>query len=231
MKKTKILALVISIFLSFNSLAQERKVGINTTTPRQTLDVNGTLSVENLGDYTESSIPIHWNQETKQVVLGSTDINKPYYKIAYTITCAEQQLKIENFDTKIDGDKYTVIITNAFLLAPDGLANGENWGINHAKQTQTNDMPSIGFRNSSPQTLSFVETSIVDGVSAKSWRIKADYPLATPWLQNGNYNQPNRRFKWRIELLVINNSLIRTDNTQTGTIISDGNGSAVNSPI
>lgn len=219
--------IVILICFCFVVQAQEKRVGINTDLPKQTLDINGTLSIETLGEYTTAGVPILWNKSTKQVLASGTSTHKPFNKITYTITCTSGEDWIGNFDTKIDANKYVVIITNTILLPPDGLNNGEYWGMGHIRQGQAN-VPSFGYRNAVLQAYSFVQSSTS---GTNTWRLNVDYPSAAPWLENENYTPLNRRFKWQVELLVIAKPYIKIVPDQVGIVDNNGIGTAVNSPI
>ena len=63
---------IIPLLLWATWLSAQKKVGINTENPSQTLDINGTLRIESPKDLTNQSdvevIPIGVDSKTKQVI-------------------------------------------------------------------------------------------------------------------------------------------------------------------
>nr|WP_315028390.1 hypothetical protein [uncultured Chryseobacterium sp.] len=115
MKKTIQLSLVLS-GLSF----AYSQVGINTSHPKETLDIEGTLRVKTLGDYKSSAIPLSWDSATGKVLKGSTATQKPFYTIQYNIKPAVNSDQISNWDTNISSNQYTVVITSAYFRKDNG---------------------------------------------------------------------------------------------------------------
>lgn len=114
--------------------SQAKKVGINTNSPRQTLDVNGTLRVQQLGSAKKGSGVLGWNQNTKELVemdllsdsvfqrrtilvpvkVKDVEVENPQDRshkiVAYT------SLKVEDYSLGIDSRKFSVVLLSSKLV-------------------------------------------------------------------------------------------------------------------
>jgi hypothetical protein len=195
MKSTK---KIFSLFFILFSMAYlYSQVGINTSNPKETLDVEGTVRIKTLGDYNESAIPLSWDAATGKILRGSTTQQKPFYTITYNIKPAPNEDWISNWNTNISSSKYTVIMTSASLEKAGSLA----------APIKLYDGGAVG-----PSAYPFISNG--------TWRLYADFKSTSP-VTNGQY-------EWKIDLLVINNSLVNTLNNISGTISTGSSGSSPN---
>lgn len=153
----------VSVFLGFYSLlhSQVDRVGINTTTPRTTLEVAGDMNINGAiqVDMLNSVQSGDENALLGQVGTGfikELDVAEEGVAIAYF---QEYRLKnmngdwVLNFNTNIDASKYVVTITSAFF-----------------------NQELVMSSNASNFTIPYASAFIQGG----TWRIIADYPSANP---------------------------------------------------
>lgn len=94
------------------------RVGIETDNPQQTLDVNGSMRVSQLGTAEHGSIPLSWDPTTKQVLKGSDEGAKsPFYFASYRIEMSRAGSDYANeIDLGIDANRYVAVLTQAYLV-------------------------------------------------------------------------------------------------------------------
>lgn len=161
-KYPRILLFFIAIFCN-NSMAFSQ-VGINTTTPRKTLEVAGDMKISNTIDIGTFN-PLQDSDTSSLLIQRSTDqlaslkVSKPtgialaYIQEYYIVNPNLDWVK--NFDTGIDAINYVVIATSASFDLELDLSESGSGPENNA---------------SLPYTSTFIENG--------TWHIKADYPQA-----------------------------------------------------
>lgn len=113
-------------------LNAQKKVGINTENPQQTLDINGTLRIESPKDLTNQSdveiIPIGVDSKTKQVIPIADENYTPFKVVNYSFKVEKTGVDLNNpnatinedwvndIDLKVPIDKYTMIITQVSFV-------------------------------------------------------------------------------------------------------------------
>ena len=123
---------IIPILLWATGLNAQKKVGINTENPQQTLDINGTLRIESPKDLTDQSnvdiIPIGVDSETKQVIPIADENYTPFKVVNYSFKVEKTGVDLNNpnatinedwvndIDLKVPTDKYTMIITQVSFV-------------------------------------------------------------------------------------------------------------------
>lgn len=189
---------------AFLAKAQSGKVGINTETPKETLQVNGTLQVtlpekgsansiyenasatERKGTFTPTKMVV----ADANGVLGQQDIpalvnadkdKKPFYYIEFELSNVSSDY-ISSFDTKIPSNNYTLIVVGA------ELSSNETYYL----MTAARDAKYFAPHN----------VSATKGAS--TWSLSADYPSAS--FVNSSGKAINGT--WKIKCLVINNDVV-----------------------
>lgn len=123
---------IIPILLWATGLNAQKKVGINTENPQQTLDINGTLRIESPKDLTNQSdveiIPIGVDSKTKQVIPIADENYTPFKVVNYSFKVEKTGVDLNNpnatinedwvndIDLKVPIDKYTIIITQVSFV-------------------------------------------------------------------------------------------------------------------
>ena len=123
---------IIPILLWATGLNAQKKVGINTENPQQTLDINGTLRIESPKDLTNQSdveiIPIGVDSKTKQVIPIADENYTPFKVVNYSFKVEKTEVDLNNpnatinedwvndIDLKVPIDKYTMIITQVSFV-------------------------------------------------------------------------------------------------------------------
>ena len=123
---------IIPILLWATGLNAQKKVGINTENPQQTLDINGTLRIESPKDLTNQSdveiIPIGVDSKTKQVIPIADENFTPFKVVNYSFKVEKTGVDLNNpnatinedwvndIDLKVPIDKYTMIITQVSFV-------------------------------------------------------------------------------------------------------------------
>lgn len=123
---------IIPILLWATGLNAQKKVGINTENPQQTLDINGTLRIESPKDLTNQSdveiIPIGVDSKTKQVIPIADENYTPFKVVNYSFKVEKTGVDLNNpnatinedwvndVDLKVPIDKYTMIITQVSFV-------------------------------------------------------------------------------------------------------------------
>ena len=123
---------IIPILLWATGLNAQKKVGINTENPQQTLDINGTLRIESPKDLTNQSdveiIPIGVDSKTKQVIPIADENYTPFKVVNYSFKVEKTGVDlndpnatinedwVNDIDLKVPIDKYTMIITQVSFV-------------------------------------------------------------------------------------------------------------------
>lgn len=124
---------IIPILLWATGLNAQKKVGINTENPQQTLDVNGTLRIKEPKDLTQQTndtniIPIGRDPETKQIISLVDEHYSPFKVVSYSFE-VEKNIQnqtaqnitknedwVNDIDLKVSTDKYTMILTQVSFV-------------------------------------------------------------------------------------------------------------------
>ncbi|MBF0597365.1 hypothetical protein [Faecalibacter rhinopitheci] len=204
-------------------------LGLGTVTPSAKLHVNGNVKIETMDTYNaDVSKPVYWNPETKS--LSTTQVQRPFYNFKYKLRASVNEDWINDFNTKIDASKYTLIITSAVLkqsnLAGETFSNSNsNAYINLFDVDNTSDKAS---------DLKQVLPNIVPFKSGNTWRIRVDFVNTAPYKKSP---LEDSYFLWDIDVLVINNNSIYTIEdqfykleTNTGVATKDPIPTAVTTP-
>jgi len=182
---TIIIRILLVFTLLFIYTKSNAQVGINTTTPRATLDVNGNTKISN------------------HLAVGT--INDVKDADAYTFLMQEPSLKIRALDaaSATFGNGLGYFMEYKVSNVDGDWLRDLNTGINVTKFTiivlssrfDGTIVASIGF---SP---AFVSAFVYNG----TWRLKADYPGVTTPIVNGS----TVNGEWNIKLLIISKDLIK----------------------
>lgn len=108
----------------------QKKVGIGTETPQETLDVNGTMGIRKLGPAKKNDI-LAWDKTSKKVVVTPSSNEKfPFYYVNVFIPVAipnsggvPQGINVSNLPIRINAQKYDVTVVSANLI---NVSNGQN---------------------------------------------------------------------------------------------------------
>ena len=214
-------SILLSVF-SFLGVFSHAQVGIATDKPQATLHVNGNVKIEKLDFYNaDYSKPVYWNSETKS--LSTTVTQRPFYNLTYKLRASKNEDWINNFNTKIDATKYTLIITSAVLRQSD--INGST-----LTGTETNAYINLFDTNSTssdPKRLKQVLPNIQPFKENNTWRLRLDFVNTAPYRANPDVDS---YFLWEVNVLVINNNSINTISEQKYSLDSSS-GEAAKDPI
>lgn len=196
-------------FLSVMTFAQNYngKVGINTTNPKQNLDIQGTLRVKEPGQATNNASPMAWNpsegNEQGKIMYGSNTQQAPFRIVDYSFELSKASEDwINEANLGIPTDKYTVIImhhslvddasspvfmrilstnNNASLTQPLYLGKAFDRGLPKVSGN-TNDPTDDRIANFRDVTGKVATAAPIVMVYPKngSWHIYADYPSTSP---------------------------------------------------
>ena len=108
----------------------QKKVGIGTETPQETLDVNGTMGIRKLGPAKKNDI-LAWDKTSKKVVVTPSSNEKfPFYYVNVFIPVAipnpsgvPQGVNVSNLPIRINAQKYDVTVVSVNLI---NVSNGHN---------------------------------------------------------------------------------------------------------
>lgn len=108
----------------------QKKVGIGTETPQETLDVNGTMGIRKLGPAKKNDI-LAWDKTSKKVVVTPSSNEKfPFYYVNVLIPVAipnpsgvPQGVNVSNLPIRINAQKYDVTVVSVNLI---NVSNGHN---------------------------------------------------------------------------------------------------------
>jgi len=162
------------IMLSNLLFAQEGKVGINTTTPRVKLDVNGSYKSSKLitgtvpsMSTTEKDRYLLLNQSTVDNHIRKIDPSQPSSPglasiITYKLSNVELDW-VESFNTKINSQDYSVMVLSAYF---DRDVNGAATAI-----------PSYGVKSENNEWILYADYSEIAAASNGTWTLVcAIYP-------------------------------------------------------
>lgn len=227
--KPTLTIVLISISLLLSAQNTDGGVGINTDTPQEALDVNGKtytndLYLRNPGEPTTSGgkFLVSANDNSTETTLKLLNMqsgnNAIFNYITLNLTGVSKH-GISNYDTKIDADKYILVLHNYSVKL------NADQGVNNATKVML-DYDNDGANNNaqgSPEFTSFKE----DG----TWRIKAKFTnsaLKKLTAPNEDYNN------FTIELyMVAYRKLITKQNINDVTIDlegTDGSNKTLNKP-
>lgn len=107
----------------------QKKVGIGTETPQETLDVNGTMGIRKLGPAKKNDI-LAWDKTSKKVVVTPSSNEKfPFYYVNVFIPVAipnpsgvPQGVNVSNLPIRINAQKYDVTVVSVNLI---NVSNGQ----------------------------------------------------------------------------------------------------------
>ena len=181
--------------------------GINTTTPRTTLEVAGDMQIS--GSYEIGTINPLQDSDTstfliqKSSKLKSLDVSNPTgaalgYLVEYVITNPDQDW-VKDFDTGINAQDYVLVTISASFDTELGISSASGAVDN----------------SSLPYTATFVQ--------GNKWHIIADYPMVANL-------DPNAVGTWTIQTLIFSKDLSK----QFGSIdipMLNGSTGAASSPI
>lgn len=108
----------------------QKKVGVGTETPQETLDVNGTMGIRKLGPAKKNDI-LAWDKTSKKVVVTPSSNEKfPFYYVNVFIPVAipnsngvPQGVNVSNLPIRINAQKYDVTVVSVNLI---NVSNGHN---------------------------------------------------------------------------------------------------------
>lgn len=153
--------------------AQSNNVGINTTTPRVTLDIKGDYYSDKIIVPNINAIPAEAKDRYNLLAYNITDNNIKVIDptlanapgIASIVTYKLENVNgdwVEDFDTKINADDYALVVLSGYF-SNDVLASNEASGPRIA-------LPSFGSKNTNG-----------------NWHLYADYPGLNSANGNGNW--------------------------------------------
>ncbi len=101
----------------------QKKVGIGTETPQETLDVNGTMGIRKLGPAKKNDI-LAWDKTSKKVVVTPSSNEKfPFYYVNVFIPVAipnsngvPQGVNVSNLPIRINPENYDVTVVSVNLI-------------------------------------------------------------------------------------------------------------------
>lgn len=97
--------------------SQNKKVGINTDKPQQTLDVEGTMRIAQPGTAKQDNIPLAWNPKNQQIVKARENDRAPFYSITFRINMSKNGSDFaDGIDLGIDATKYVAVLTQTYLV-------------------------------------------------------------------------------------------------------------------
>ena len=148
-----------------------------------------------------------------------------FYTKKYVITNANLDW-VENFNTKIDATKYTVLVTNAYyndiVFTVEWQLKEYYFGSQTATHTGVNWVEDGNTYTATFNTDNFRTEKLVDVfVTGGTWRITADYPISSS----------KKAGSWTIDVLIIAKDDITTLSTETFNLGGSQSGAAVTSPL
>lgn len=91
--------------------------------PKYTLDINGSMRIGETPDQTPETVPLAWNPETGQVILGKSNgetSERRYYHRRYMIKMSNiRNLEVSNIKLGINPERYTAVLINSNLVTQD----------------------------------------------------------------------------------------------------------------
>lgn len=211
--------------LSVDAANDRVGIGIGTAAPTSKLHVVGDAKITSLPVSTSSSVPVYWNSTTGQVQSFPTG-KKPFNTYKYTVRLTNSDW-ISDLNLNISSTDYTVIVTSAqFRLLNDASSTaGAMGGVSLNNQSIATVTQSFSTANSA--RLELIKLTVADKdartfVSGGTWHIYADYRDAAP--------VSSTTYEWVFEVLVINNSMVKTGTAQVTTIAAGQSTASVAAP-
>ena len=133
----------------------QKKVGIGTESPKQTLDVEGTMRIKELGPAKKNDI-LAWDKATQQVVITPTSNDKyPFYYVNLFIPVAipnrsnvPQGVNVQNLPIRINPNKYDITVVSANLINTRGkgksISSSKEYYHSKSKSDYSVNFPIIG---------------------------------------------------------------------------------------
>ena len=133
----------------------QKKVGIGTESPKQTLDVEGTMRIKELGPAKKNDI-LAWDEATQQVVITPTSNDKyPFYYVNLFIPVAipnrsnvPQGVNVQNLPIRINPNKYDITVVSANLINTRGkgksISSSKEYYHSNSKSDYSVNFPIIG---------------------------------------------------------------------------------------
>ncbi len=133
----------------------QKKVGIGTESPKQTLDVEGTMRIKELGPAKKNDI-LAWDKATQQVVITPTSNDKyPFYYVNLFIPVAipnrsnvPQGVNVQNLPIRINPNKYDITVVSANLINTRGkgksISSSKEYYHSNSKSDYSVNFPIIG---------------------------------------------------------------------------------------
>ena len=133
----------------------QKKVGIGTESPKQTLDVEGTMRIKELGPAKKNDI-LAWDKATQQVVITPTSNDKyPFYYVNLFIPVAIPNRSnvlnldnVQNLPIRINPNKYDITIISANLINTRGkgtsISSSKGYYHSKSKSDYSVNFPIIG---------------------------------------------------------------------------------------
>lgn len=233
MKKCKFLGIL--LFCCAMGFSQTtNRVGINTSTPGETLDVNGNISIRDVdvADVKSDNYEqLYWNIKTKKIEVANNDrTEKPFYAVSYSLKANDDSNRdfadyIKDFDTKVNADNYYMIMTQAYpVIKKEAYYSGRQdyIGIRHVEigdETELKGVSDYETGKNSGQGSSDVNNKVnpirktAIFVKDGTWRISLDYLAARPASWWGGSRRMT--FDWKVEVLFISKSF--AENIDFGT--------------
>lgn len=220
MKKCKFLGIL--LFCCAMGFSQTtNRVGINTSTPGETLDVNGNISIRdvevanvNSNNYEQ----LYWNIKTKKIEVPNNSAEKPFYVVSYSLNANDDSNRdfadyIKDFDTKVNADNYYMVMAQAYPVIKKTAyyAGRQDYiGIRHVEINDETEIPGVSDYETGKETgrgssevnnkvnpIRKTKVFVKDG----TWHVSLDYLAARPasWW-GGRWRMA---FEWKVELLFV----------------------------
>ena len=217
----------------------QKKVGVNTDTPSQTLDVEGTMRIAEPGPAKATNIPLAWDIDNQQVIKGINEEKNeyPFYYASFKIDMSRNNTDFANeVDLKIDTDKYVAVLAQSYLV--DDTFSYGNPGASKAmirviaKSGNTEKLLSVKGYNTSRQyrdgkgwiddngvqieprrKLRDISTPYSIAIAQQDVRLIKDETAKT-YKFFGDYKGTvpvgNRKFSWIVNVLIIDKDWVKT---------------------
>lgn len=230
MKKT---LTIISLSMFCIGNAQIQRIGINTDTPKETLDVEGTVRLKEPGEYVPGARPLGVSDQGRVIILEGENKDQAFASKKLRIPANRDGATVTKYDTGYNKTQYTLMVTSAHLvrngstekpiMALQMVADGQGnramsnrltttyvWGRNRSKGVLT------------PGTKSGWVQGDLDGGDARKIAglnpllytapyVYATYDTGSNWFIKAGFDAThdilnNSQLYWEIEILAIKNS-------------------------
>lgn len=212
--------IIIATCLGMLLNAQTGKVGINTTTPTETLDVNGTtytnaLYLRNPGEPTKTGGSfLATSQNFIQVYNPSLESSGLFNYLKISLTGVSGN-GVSDYDTKIDANKFLVVVHNYSFKISNGATDVKlDYGDNG-----TNDD-----RQGSPDVTAFKSNG--------TWHIKAQFTNSRLINTSGTPDRNYNNFTVDLYLMAYKKSISKQDISDVNADLggTDGSGQMITKP-